>query len=229
MENDGDWAHAIRSQIPEEARVLFGRIPVLTSESKVGYWSLVQSIANAIGPRDVIEWIIVKNMVDLTWEGLFLRRAKVGIIDVARMPALISILGSILPNPSSQELHRLAKGWFTGSSVRSAVADLFIEHKIDFRHIDAEAVRLNAHALEQIERILASLESRYRQAYRDIDFHRESLRIRAQIEGDSAPKRLTFIPPSELSVVKQVPEQEPSNDKGGQKEEDLAAGKPTTE
>ena len=41
---------AIRRGIPEEARTLFARTPILTTESKIHYWSLVESMAKAIGP-----------------------------------------------------------------------------------------------------------------------------------------------------------------------------------
>jgi len=214
-------------RIPIEIRFLFGRVPVLTSQSKIGYWSLVESIANAIGPRDVIEWLCVKNLVDLTWNTFFYRRVEAGIIDVTRMQALISILGSILPDPSAKDVRKLASGWFNiNSEARSMISKLFIEHNIDVFHVDAEAVRLNAQTLEQIERMLASMESRYRQAYRDIYFHRENLRISAEIESISTPKELPLIPSGELSDVNQVPEQDmPCDDNDGAKENDLTVGK----
>jgi len=183
----------------------------------------VESIANAVCPRDIIEWIIVKDLVDLTYEKLFYRRVRVGIIDVARMAALISILNSILPDPSAKEVRKLAKGWFSNSDAKSAIADLFIEHKINYEHIDAEAFRLNSQALEQIERMLAGMESRFILAYREIDDYRESLRIRAEIENDSQPKQLPHIPPRELSDDKQVPEHDVSPDNKELPQENLAA------
>jgi hypothetical protein len=224
MENDDDnrTVNSIRFAIPKEARTLFARVPVLSSESKVPYWELVKGLANAIGPRDIIEWIIVKDLVDLTCDKLFYRRVKVGIVDAARMPALISILSSILPNPSAQEVRKLAKGWFSTSDARQAIADLFIEHKINNYHIDAEAVRLNSQTLEQIERILAGMESRFSLAYREIDYYRESLRIRAEIENGPQPKQLAFIPPRELSDAQQVHEHDESSDNEGGPQENLA-------
>jgi hypothetical protein len=229
-DNDDSRVLAIRLRIPEEARPLFGRAPVLSSESKIGYWSLVESIEDAIRPRDVIEWLIVKNMVDLTWNIFFYRGVEAGIIDVARMEALISILGSILPNPSSQDVRKLAKDWFNPKSeARSMIADLFIEHQINVRHIDAEAVRLRSEPIEQIERMLASMESRYRQYYKDIYVHRESLRMSAEIEKNSTPNQLPFIPASELSNAKEVPEQDASPDNKEGPQMDIAVGEPETE
>jgi len=231
MENDDDnrAINSIRFAIPQEARTLFARVPVLGFESKVAYWSLVESIANAMGPRDIMEWIIVKDLVDLSYDKMFYRRVKANIIGVGRMPALISILNSILPNPSAQEARKLAKGWFANSDAKSAIVDLFIEHKLNNDHIDAEAVRLNSQALEQIERMLAGMESRFSLAYREIDYYRESLRIRAEIENSSEPKRLPFIRSGELSDAKQAPEHDESPDNKEGPQENLAVSEPATE
>jgi hypothetical protein len=188
----------------------------------------VESIANAIGPRDIIEWIIVKDLVDLTYNKLFYRRVIVGIIDVARMPALISILNSILPNPSAQKARKLAKRWFANSDAKSVIVELFIEHKINNYHIDAEAVRLNSQALEQIERMLAGMESRFSLTYREIENYRESLRISAEIENGSEPKRLPYIRASELSGAKQDPEHDERSDNKEGPQESLAVSKPAT-
>jgi hypothetical protein len=228
-DNDDSRVLALRLRIPKEAWPLFGRAPVINSESKVGYWSLVESIEKAVGPRDVLEWLIVRNMVDLTWNIFFYRRVGAGIIDVARMEALISILGSILPNPSAQDARKLAKEWFNRKlEARSRITGLFIEHHINDDHINSEAVRLRSQTIEQIERMLASMESRYRQYYKDIYVHRESLRMGAEIEKNSTLKQLPVIPAGELSHTKQVPEQdEPSDDKEGP-QRDLAIGEPET-
>ena len=225
MANDDDWRLAISLGIPEEICILFGRVPVLSS--KRAYWSLVKSIADSIGPRDVMEWLCVKDLVDLTWNKFFYRGVVPGIIDVTRMQAVISILGSILPDPSSKDMRKLASDWFNlGSDGRSMIVKLFREHGLDLSHVDAEAVRLNAQTLEQIERMLASMESRYRQVYRDIYYHRESRRISAEIESISAPKELPLVPSGELSGVNQVPEQDlPSGDNDGPKEDNLTVGK----
>ena len=45
--------------------------------------------------RDIIEWFWVKDIADLTWEILRIRRFKVGIIDVAKKSALEAIMLSL--------------------------------------------------------------------------------------------------------------------------------------
>src|SRR6266566_3405887 len=83
-------------KIPPEIRALLGEPPLLISEDPGAYEFLLATFANAVRPTDPIEWIHVKDCVDLTWEIQRIRRAKAGIIDVARKEALRSILESIL-------------------------------------------------------------------------------------------------------------------------------------
>ena len=82
--------------IPDEIMSLFGRPPVVVTESKDVYLRQLECIAAAIGPEDIIEWIMVKAIADLSWEIARYERAKAGIIDSARKPALVNILCSIL-------------------------------------------------------------------------------------------------------------------------------------
>jgi hypothetical protein len=58
MENnhkpDDDNYYAIMNRIPPECRFLFGRVPVVSSESKSSYLNLVVDVAATIGPDDII-------------------------------------------------------------------------------------------------------------------------------------------------------------------------------
>ena len=54
--------------IPDEIMSLFGRPPVVVTESKDVYLRQLECIAAAIGPEDIIEWIMVKAIADLSWE-----------------------------------------------------------------------------------------------------------------------------------------------------------------
>jgi len=234
--NERDHSNDIRSKLPIEARLLFGRAPVLSSESKVAYWSLVEAISTALDPQDIVEWIIVKTVVDLVWNMNFYQLVKAGIIDVKRRDALKSILRSLLPEPSAKELNQFADGWFKNTERKSAIIEMFIEHKIEVRHIDAEAVRLNASELLQIEHIIAGMETRLRNARRDIEIYREGKRLREEQKNLLEHKKLPFIPASELSDDKQDSGEidpnsviQPSQDKEEAKEDDLNVGNQTVE
>ena len=82
--------------IPAEIRTLLGEPPLLISEDPSAYDALLATFAATVRPEDCIEWIYVKDCVDLNWEIRRIRQAKAGIIDVTRKEALRSILESIL-------------------------------------------------------------------------------------------------------------------------------------
>ena len=59
--------------------------------------------------RDIIEWFWVKDIADLTWEILRIRRFKVGIIDVAKKSALEAIMLSLTETGEILSFEPLAK------------------------------------------------------------------------------------------------------------------------
>ena len=72
MAND----HVDASQIPDEFKMLFARPPILATESVGDYMLLLENTAAMIGPEDAVEWMLVKTMVDQSWELLSLGRAR---------------------------------------------------------------------------------------------------------------------------------------------------------
>ena len=69
-------ASASEARIPREIRPLFGRLPILLTESKEAYLLLLERFAAELAPVDVVEWISVKTITHLTWELLRYERSK---------------------------------------------------------------------------------------------------------------------------------------------------------
>jgi hypothetical protein len=67
-------------KIPPEIRALLGPPPLLISEDPAAYEALLATFGAKMRPTDEIEWIYLKDCVDLTWEIQRYRRAKAGII-----------------------------------------------------------------------------------------------------------------------------------------------------
>jgi hypothetical protein len=72
------------SEIPAAVQEQWGEPPVLASEDPNRYTKLALQIANAVGPEDVIQWLLIKDVLDLTWEILRLRRVKRDLIELGR-------------------------------------------------------------------------------------------------------------------------------------------------
>jgi hypothetical protein len=57
-----------------------GPAPLLAGEQGADYREIARRIVQASGPRDALEEFLLRDVIDLTWEILRLRRAKAGLI-----------------------------------------------------------------------------------------------------------------------------------------------------
>jgi hypothetical protein len=54
--------------IPSHIAKLLGPAPLLSSESKTDYEAMMASFAVDMDPKNFIEWLLVKDLTDLTWQ-----------------------------------------------------------------------------------------------------------------------------------------------------------------
>jgi hypothetical protein len=67
--------------IPGDIRDTWGDPPLSRNEDPEIYAKLAGQISQAVGPIDVIEWLWVKDVLDLSWEIRRLRRFKTMLIE----------------------------------------------------------------------------------------------------------------------------------------------------
>ena len=121
-------------RIPQEFRFLFFRMPVLRSDAAF-YRGFTIRLANTIGPQDLREWLLVKDIVDHTCYILFLRRVEMNMIDLATREALIVILTALSHGELADNVKQLAKGWFCGLETKKSVVKLFHDYGLSPVHI----------------------------------------------------------------------------------------------
>ena len=54
--------------IPPHIAKLLGPAPLLSSESKTDYHVMMTGFAVVVDPKNFIEWLLVKDLTDLTWQ-----------------------------------------------------------------------------------------------------------------------------------------------------------------
>src|SRR6516162_4353675 len=86
----------------------FGPAPLLDGEDSAAYDELLARVSGAVKPTDILEEIWVRDIVDLVWEALRLRRLKVKLITAAAHKGLERILGPLVNWNKRDELVR---GW----------------------------------------------------------------------------------------------------------------------
>jgi hypothetical protein len=136
--------------IPADIRDIWGDSPLLRNEDPEIYEKLAGQISQAVGPIDVIEWLWVKDVLDLSWEIRRLRRFKTMLIELER---------------ATKEENR---AYFETEPGETGLFLRNLDHweKIDNLLAVAEARR--AVALREIERRRASVAERLRTASKAI-------------------------------------------------------------
>lgn len=66
----------VETHVPAEICDLWGKPPLLATESPKQYYALLVELVREVKPSDIIEWLWVKDVADLTWDILRYRRLK---------------------------------------------------------------------------------------------------------------------------------------------------------
>ena len=155
--------------------------PLLITESPDDFDRIRDAFDQELKPRGIVEQMYVADIAYIAWEILRLRRCKAGIINSAFLQALERLLKQFLRQPGGFNLHMgeeagsLARAWFSDPAGKKQVAQLLKDFQLDETAIEAEAVRCSIDQLEQLDRLLASLESRRNKALRCIAEYRGGL------------------------------------------------------
>jgi hypothetical protein len=69
-------AAGLLRNLPTDIESLFGDPPVLSTEDPALYWNMLDRFATCVEPTNIIEWLWIKDVVDLSWEIARLRRYR---------------------------------------------------------------------------------------------------------------------------------------------------------
>jgi hypothetical protein len=191
-------------QLSAEVQAVIAKPALLNSEDPESFEILFANMAAAVRPRDAIEWVLLEDCVQLTYEIRRLHRAKAGILKVTEKEALISILESLLDPKELNGTDRAALAEIKASesyndpSAKEALRALLAKHRLDEDAIMAQAFALRTHELEKLDQMLASLERRRFAMLQEMGIYRDlfTMRVRDEIYVvDENPDELTLQPP----------------------------------
>jgi hypothetical protein len=168
------------------APVPFGPAPLAEGEDASAYDELLLRISSAVRPADIFEEIWVRDIVDLTWEVLRLRRLKACLMTVGARRALEL---DLRPLVGFDQAKGLARGWAARvPDAARQVAEHFAANGIEMENVAAKGLGIELDSIERVERITMAAEARRNAALREIDRHRATLarRLReAVIEAEA--------------------------------------------
>jgi hypothetical protein len=159
---------SIRS-VPPDIEALFGDPPLLSTEDPTLYRDMLDRFAQSVAPRNIIEWLWVKDIVDLSWEIARLRRYRAQQIESERESK----------NAGIEYVREHADDPDVYSEYDLTPAE--IEERRNAPRLDTEAdsaallILEHLDTYETIDKLLMSAELRRDRILRELDFRRERI------------------------------------------------------
>jgi hypothetical protein len=148
--------------------------PLLPGEKDADYATVALRIVGTSSPRDSIEEFLIRDVVDLTWEILRLRRVKAGILRASIGAGVRQVLSDV--GHPFLEGATLSKKWAAGDeSARKKVDGILTKAGLTNNEVTAQTLESKLDSFERLDRMLASAEARRNNALREIDRHRAAL------------------------------------------------------
>jgi hypothetical protein len=156
---------------PSAALAFLAPPPLIAGEDAAAYDDLLARISAALEPSDILEEIWVRDVVDMVWDALRLRRLKAQVLTVSAYEGMHTILRRFLDWQFSEQV---ARQW----ALRDQAAVTKAEAVLASAGLTAEAVTAQTLALkidivERIDRMMVTAEARQRGPARDRAASRE--------------------------------------------------------
>jgi hypothetical protein len=154
--------------------------PLLPGEAEADYVGVAARIISVAQPKDAIEEFLSRDVIELTWDILRLRRMKAGLLRATVGDGVRRILSRIEDvdhdYDERRNADRYAQDWARGIvSVRRGFAGMLKKAGLTMDDVMAEAFAKEIDSFERFDRMLASAEARRNNALREIDRHRSAL------------------------------------------------------
>jgi hypothetical protein len=170
---------SIRPIHPSAARETLNRVvsivpvPLLPGEKEADYASLAARVVGAARPDDAIEELLVRDVIDLTWEVFRLRRTKVGMLNASMSDGVEDVLDGLGHGGYTKQL---GQSWRAGDKqARKEVEVTLNRAGLTIDEVTAKTIESKLDSFERLDRMLASAEARRNNTFREIDRHRNVL------------------------------------------------------
>ena len=175
--------------VPRSISFMFAPAPILEGEDSKAYGELLAGVSSAVKPRDMIEEMWVRDIVDFTWEIFRNRGYKLAALKAEIPKALEEVLapfvngrwrfgamdvydadGALEPRPSME----LVNGWIRQDpSAIKQVNEVLSEGNLTMKDVEARAATLAIGTIERFERRMSGMEASRNGLLREIERRRD--------------------------------------------------------
>jgi hypothetical protein len=151
------------------ARVtIFGPPPILPGEDEHAYEGLATQVTGAVKPTSIIEEIWIKDIVDLTWEIVRLRKLKTEFLS-AQVPSVLKDIIKTSEDDARAMFQKWVRGW-------NRQLDGYLKyHNSTIDGVYSKALISNITDIQRLDEMIMLLERRRNSVFHEIDRHRTSL------------------------------------------------------
>jgi hypothetical protein len=173
------------SPVPIERWGSFGPPPLFDGENTQSYDELLARISAAVKPADILEEIWVRDIVDLAWEALRLRKLKASLMTATSYRGLEEVLKPLVGFLQWEDLE---KAWAArDKDAIKQVDELLASAGLTMNAVMAQTLSHNLDVIERIDRMIASAEARRNASLRELDRHRAwGQHLREDVRHDEA-------------------------------------------
>jgi hypothetical protein len=167
--------------IPKDIAALFGYAPTLKTEDDEIYWKCMERVVKCVEPRDTIEWLWIKDVVDLSWEIVRLRRLKIDLVEIDREDKNATI------EWEREHFDEPYVDFVSGKLTPRDTADIEARKNKPLLDTETDSVKLlfkHIEEYEHIERLLTSAELRRDRILREIELRRDHMGRRLRAASD---------------------------------------------
>ena len=158
---------------------LLGPPPLLPSETLVDYEGLKARLRAKIAPQDVLEEIWLRDILDLQWEVLRMRRLKSRLLGNSSPIGLESLLHRRV---NYLDKDKLVEGWGRGDKESIKEVEAILKSRgLNLDDVDAHSLLKRLEPLESIDRMISQAEARRNNALREIERSREAAARRLRV------------------------------------------------
>jgi hypothetical protein len=145
--------------------------PLLPGEQEADYAEFALAIVKAAHPKDAIEDLLTRDVIDLSWEVLRLRRLKAGLLRGATSSRIYKVMCRL--GYENEYAWKLAANWAAErKAAQKEVAGALQKAQLTMEDVMAETLEGKIDSFERFDRLLASSEARRNNALREIERHR---------------------------------------------------------
>lgn len=173
-------------------QTLFGPPPLHDGEDSAAYDELLACVSSKVKPVDIIEKLLVRDVVDLSWDVLRLRRLRAHFNNASFRQGLEETLEQIV---SSKFARRLLRGWTAQEpdTIDKIKAILAYDNR-SLEGVAAQTLVLDIDDIEKIDRLIMVAETRRNSVLREIDRHRRALGDQLRHATQSVDAEFSVVP-----------------------------------